>query len=674
MTDIRQFTLDFFRLFGAQLDQSQNNGVLVTLTPELAEHFGKPQLNLAFSTAEASVYHDLVVYGSRTFDAIMAYLEKTGEFARLLLPARHAADGKGLPGGVALYRCQAVAHHAREAARPVAVFNFHITYRADDKVEELYALALDAEGQPVETFEAMLQDAGPLEADSRFGAAKLDESLLPALAAEARKRVLFHADVRCAELEKDILPRLHKMLSRLVTYYEQQIAEIPDGRDPLQAEARRQELRDDLKRKIAEEVENHRLHVTDRLFSYAWLLIPAWRTELQLDNTRTALSVAIERDLYAGTLHVPRCYGCGQPAMAMGVCDGGHVACSACLATCHACGQDRCAACGVQPCTACGEFLCRACAVTCQACGGWACAEHSSRCPICKDVTCSACQGVCSVCGTAQCRVHLVLDHVSRELVCRACAITCPACEQPSAHTGACATCGQVFCQACMGTCYACGKLVCPGHSVKDDLTGDVACSACAATCSICQKRTVHAHPCTVCGVEACLNCLAVCKTCQQVACSTHRATCSTCGATHCLKHIAACSVCGRFVCSEHSLACPDCDDVVCEKHRARCVLCGQEYSARGINAQGLCVMCAGVENASIVAHMGREPLASDERVKPLLEGYTWRMASNRCYRVYLGQRTLGRALIVADSEWNVIDVRKVGMLGSLLGQKLSRK
>ena len=72
MSDLRQFTLDFFEQFSAHLDASNGNGVLVTLTPELAAHFGKPQLNLAFSTAETSVYHDLVVYGSRTFDAIMA--------------------------------------------------------------------------------------------------------------------------------------------------------------------------------------------------------------------------------------------------------------------------------------------------------------------------------------------------------------------------------------------------------------------------------------------------------------------------------------------------------------------------------------------------------------------------------------------------------------------------
>ncbi|MBN1888640.1 MAG: hypothetical protein JW850_11640 [Thermoflexales bacterium] len=621
---LRQFTLDFFQQFGAEIEADSGkgapflNGVRVKLTPELAAHFGKPYLHLVFSAAEASVYHDLIVYGSRTFDGIMAYLERVGEFTRQALPALHAGDGETLPAEISLNRCRLADLHAYASSRPVVAFNFHITYRSDDKVEELYSMALDGEGRVIENFHSLLQAAGPELADSASAPFPNGEPFpngVVELAVEARKHASFHADVRCAELEQDILPRLHKALSRLVTYYEEQIAEIYDGRNPAQAEERRQMMRDDLKRKIAEETENHRLRVTVRLFSFAVILSPTWRTEARLDNTRTALTVGIERDLYTGQLYLPGCHACGSRTTSIGICDGGHVACPADLLTCFVCGQDRCTACGVQPCMGCGEPVCRACATTCQACGGWACAEHSLRCPVCQDLVCQACQGTCGACGSRQCAIHLLSDHISRELVCRTCAVTCPACEQPSAHTGTCAVCGQVFCQACLETCCICAKPLCPAH----------------------------------------------------------RAACAVCGAAHCVSHIATCTTCGCSICAEHSLACPDCDDIVCPQHTAHCALCGQAYSSKDVNAHGVCIMCASLASGPLVADMGGEAVARDKRVRAIARNYVWRKASNRLYTVYLGQRTLGKVLIVADSHDQVIELRTIGLLGSLLGRKLSR-
>jgi hypothetical protein len=494
------------------------------------------------------------------------------------------------------------------------------------------------------------------------------------LANEARKHALFHADVRCAELEQAILPRLHKALSRLVTYYEEQIAEIYDRRDPARAEERRQVMREDLKRKIAEETENHRLRVRVRLFSFAMILSPTWRTEARLDNTRTALTVDIERDLYTGQLHPPPCHACGEKMASIGICDGGHVACPADLFTCSLCGQDRCTACGVRPCTVCGEFVCQACATSCQACGGWTCPEHSLRCPVCQDMICQACQGTCSVCGSRQCAIHLLADHISRELVCRTCAVTCPACEQPSAHTGTCAACGQVFCQQCLGTCCLCAKALCPAHSLRDNTTQERVCRACAVECALCHRMVARMGPCAICGASVCLGCLVTCTVCQETVCAAHCTVCAICGAAHCVRHIATCTICGRFLCTEHSLVCPDCDDVVCPQHTASCALCGQAYSSRSINAAGLCVMCAKLEKGLMVANMEDKAVARDKRVKPLVRGYTWRKASNRRYKVYLGQRTLGKALIVADSQDQVIEVRTIGILGSLLGRKLSKQ
>jgi len=84
---LRQLALEFFRLFGAAVQANGSGPITVALTPDLAAHFGKPTLSLVFSTAELSPYHDLVAYGSRVFDRMMAYIANHGSMAREALPA-----------------------------------------------------------------------------------------------------------------------------------------------------------------------------------------------------------------------------------------------------------------------------------------------------------------------------------------------------------------------------------------------------------------------------------------------------------------------------------------------------------------------------------------------------------------------------------------------------------
>jgi hypothetical protein len=665
---LRQLALEFFRLFGADVHANGSGPITVALTPELAAHFGKPALSLVFSTAELSPYHDLVAYGSRVFDRMMAYIANHGSMARETLPAHFPElAGSRLPGELTLAGCDLAHSSGKGGWRCLIQFNFHISYRADDKREEVFSVALDEDGQPAPNMGDLLAQAAPAAAE--VGAPKL-ESLIE-LAQQAQKLALFHADQQCGEIEHDILPRLHAILSRLVTYYEQQALEIQErGDDADYAANQRQALRGDLQRKIAEELENHRLRVAVTLFSLAQVMQPTWEHSLTLRSRAggASLKLSLTRNLYTGQLALPVCHACELPTAVVGVCAHEHVSCPTCLAHCHACARDICLECGVQGCTVCKELLCQDCAVTCPACGQWACREHAARCPVCQETTCFACQDACAQCGVRQCKSHLVADYLAPgALLCSACAVICPHCGRPSAQTAHCDFCGQVFCRGCTDACYACGKIYCQPHLLADPINGGAVCKRCVIPCPHCGMETASLTICAVCGVKQCTSCLQGCAECGTMVCEDHRERCTLCGRLHCELHSDRCHMDGKTVCVAHSFACPVCGATVCHAHQKFCVVCSMAYCPDCINLDnGVCATCQQLEDSEPI-NLAQEPAGHDPDVAALATAYTWRAASNRTYVVYFGTRLMGQMTLVAGHDGKVVHTAHVKRLESLI-------
>jgi len=665
---LRQLALEFFHLFGADVQANGSSPITVALTPDLAAHFGKPALSLVFSTAELSPYHDLVAYGSRVFDRMMTYIANHGSMARETLPAHFPELAVSrLPGELTLAGCDLAHSSGKGGWRCLIQFNFHISYRADDKREEVFSVALDEDGQPAPNMGDLLQQAAPAAAD--VAAPKL-ETLIE-LAQQAQKLALFHADQQCGEMEQDILPRLHVILSRLVTYYEQQALEIQErGDDPDYAANQREALRADLQRKIAEELENHRLRVAVTLFSLAQVMQPTWEHSLTLRSRAggATLKLPLTRNLYTGQLALPVCHACDLPTAVVGVCAHEHVSCPTCLAHCHACARDICLECGVQGCTVCKELLCQDCAVTCPACGQWACREHAARCPVCQETTCFACQDACAQCGVRQCKSHLVADYLAPgALLCADCAVICPHCGRPSAQTAHCDFCGQVFCRGCTDACYACGKIYCQPHLLADPINGGAVCKRCVIPCPHCGMETASLTICAVCGVKQCTSCLQGCAECGTMVCEDHRERCTLCGRLHCELHSDRCHMDGKTVCVAHSFACPVCGGTVCHGHQKFCIVCSMAYCPDCINLDnGVCATCQQLEDSEPI-NLAQEPAGHDPDVAALATAYTWRAASNRAYIVYVGTRLMGQMTLVANHDGKVVHTAHVKRLESLI-------
>jgi hypothetical protein len=287
------------------------------------------------------------------------------------------------------------------------VFNFRAVYLSDEKQEEFITVALDSTGrlhsataQALAGLESLHAPNPPVPLDSRTLRQMLDRAT-----EQARQQV----EVRAAELERALQPRLQKILLRLTTFYRRLADEVDTG-DSGQDETARADLQHDLARKIADELERHRLRVTLSPFSYAIVLAPLARYQLALATHHTHHTLRLTQNLHTGQMEDLTCYHCQQSLEQLALCDRGHAVHPACLATCCHCERDICQTCGIQPCAVCGNPVCGDCTATCRYCSNWLCAQHVATCAICGQAYCTNhsfrcrwCKQVyCDQCGSAR--------------------------------------------------------------------------------------------------------------------------------------------------------------------------------------------------------------------------------------------------------------------------------
>jgi hypothetical protein len=277
---LRAFAQAFFSQFGAQLTTHPDE-LVVDLPPELASHFGKNRLYLVFPTAqgrgELSPHKDLLVYGSRTLDAMLAWLAHRGEVARLAYPPQVSVEFDPLPAP-SLHRPRfGVAELAAQAADHwYYVFNIHLAGVSDSRDEAFFTTALDSGGQPAPAVAGWVDRLAPLPDAPAARPIPLAAMLKQAMAITRQA-----AAPLLEQWQQAARARLDKVLLRLKNFYRQRMDEVDTG-DAAQDDAIRAELRQDLTETAAAELARHRLHVTLTPVSYALALIPAIHYRLSL--------------------------------------------------------------------------------------------------------------------------------------------------------------------------------------------------------------------------------------------------------------------------------------------------------------------------------------------------------------------------------------------------------
>ena len=691
---LADFTAAYFTQFGATVHANPSIAdarLDVQLPPELATHFGREQVHLSFHTSEPESGFELVAHGSRVFDQMMTFLDARGAFSVQRAPARYAG-GEALMSAIRPTNASVSRLRLQERTRTAFAFTWRITYRADDKRQEIYTIWMDDDGRPLtqpgaaETqtpaadLERMLADAEAVPIERNEAGELLPPKLPPLtqlvrLAEQARNYATFHADVRCVSHEAEILPRLYKTLNRLLTYYQQQIDEIQAARDP--EGERRRALEADLQRKVAEEIENHRLRVEVELLGYVALETPTAVADLTLTTGRREVTVRVEQDRYSGKLRRPPCFACGAETTDLTIDYRGHITCERCTHLCATCNELVCTTCGVAPCPVCGAENCENCGAVCWACGERACAQHISGCPTCGDNVCHSCQIECAACGVRQCKSHLRLDGVASTqdapaLICARCAVRCPGCQQYSAHTGVCSASGQRFCENCLLSCTDCGQIVGPGFYQIDPADRKPYCHACLRECPICHALSHSTTECAICQRSGCATCVKRCVVCARSVCTEHGMKMPDCGHVVCNRDLEECGICHDLVCPRCTDSCAICTRFHCERDAAGCVQCGQEYCSDCVNSTGLCATCAAADVAGVAVDRRALAWGAHEQAQAIAPHYHWVVISNRRYDIYIGEGAMmSTAVVVVDRQPDkrrVVHVRRFSALDRLRG------
>ncbi len=311
---LRTFAIDFFTHFGADVYPDELD-VLVALPPSLADTFGKPRLYLTFADEEAgadrelSPQQDLLSYGSRIFDRMMALLAGRGQQAQFSLPARRPLSLLPLLNPAAPPAAQNTIESQFETNDvPFFVFHFRASYVWTEKEEALLTVVVDAAGQLRPEKAEFLRNGSLPVADDAPGPLDSDalHRMFHCAQTEARRQVEARADA----LETDIRARLQTIAGRLTGFYRQLVAELED--DAGAADVRR-ELERDLQRKMADELERHQLRITLLPVSYAVARLPMayYRWQLTAQSGQSA-QLFLQRDLFSGQIEHFRCETCGR--------------------------------------------------------------------------------------------------------------------------------------------------------------------------------------------------------------------------------------------------------------------------------------------------------------------------------------------------------------------------
>ncbi len=408
---MRAFAESFFKHFGAQL-QTQGDEWVVDLPPDLAAVFGKPRLYLVFpdsaeASADLSPHEDLLAYGSRTFDRMLGLLSNRGEMTAVNLPRRADVTFDGDPP-LPLRNCRRLDQQLTVSDDSFYLFNFRAVFLSDEKQERFISLALDTARQPYPEILDLLTGAESHDFTVN-PTPSIEPALLRRLLAEAETLAHRQIEAETVHLEEAIRARLQKNLLRLTTYYRRLRAEVNTD-DPAQADTVRADLEQDLQRKIAEEVERHRLQVTLSPLSYALVSLPLAHCRLTLATPHTQQTVSLSQNLYTGQVEPLLCHHCQQPLDQLALCDHIHPVHPHCLDTCRRCQLEVCHTCGIQTCAICQQPVCRNCLAACAHCQRWLCADHGQTCAICGLDYCPVDRFTCRRCGQTYCRVCGELD------------------------------------------------------------------------------------------------------------------------------------------------------------------------------------------------------------------------------------------------------------------------
>lgn len=434
------FAKSFFTYLDCTLTQ-EGSRLNIKLSEKAKTQLGltDDELALRFSlkdVAEDTSPSTSFVQGSKLFEAAVRKMSQDGFYTQVSIPPQHATVAdvttlikKWSPNWTWVDKVEPL--EAENDFVRYYLFNFRVTFRSDARKDVIHTLVTDGAGRAfpelVPLFSELMRTRKANFHSVTEGSGTMHG--IKAASYRAEKDVTFWADREGMEMEKEVLPRLHKVVADLTAHYGARVSELEKD------EGTPADLKAELAQKIAEEVAKHALIVGIELVNFACVFGPATKFGFKLRRGDAVVQLRNWYDLTRDAVNPAYCAVCAEndpehatEPRAFTVCAGGHLSCERCTIKC-------------------GEKDCER--VLCSRHGGYTCKECSKSHSVC------GLHGIACDCGRQLCKPKTSNCQLCNGAKCPKCLTTCQV-----------NSCGKRLCAADFAVCYTCDKQTCRGHLI----------------------------------------------------------------------------------------------------------------------------------------------------------------------------------------------------------------
>ncbi len=617
VNEIKDFTLQILEKLGAKTEFINPDVFIANFPDSLSEEMGD-KVYLSFTPLPPELEREinefeLVVPGSDFLEKLISLARKKGGGGQRFF-LKHFYSPHETPGvnffSATLDSLQKIPHYRR-----VMEFNFRIAFLSDEKIESIYSVYLDDNGENVDM---SLEDPeeGSLISEPEEGISYSSSDIssqVEEIYEKAKEILLKKIQPQIESIEEEQKKHLSEAVARLETYYNRQ-KEYAKKKYKEEASAELEELSRELEQKKEELAEKHRLRTGVSLINFREVRVPyAGYQAVLLKGDRKEV-IHFRRDLFKGRLLRPSCSSCKKETDSVTICkDEGHILGKCCISDCSICNVECCRICSPpEKCHICESMLCEDCRALCPVCKQVYCYErHRVKCGKCNEDFCLNCTVKCSKCGGDFCPGHVFF----------------------------CSWCNKNFCSDHSGKCIKCGKEACEEHG---------------SICPVCNKYT-------------CQNCRLACEECKTYFCHRHISACYHCGKNFCTGHSGKCTECRKTVCIHDSKECPGCGLLKCNSHLSKCSLCRQEYCRACIKdkKKKLCSACFSLkklENPDEIPSIFGRHISVLSGV-PVLKLRAWKKGLTKDYIIFTASGFLSSYLFVIDRrDGSLVSHRSLGL------------
>lgn len=325
--DLRRFVTGFLERAGAVIEETGYELAEALLPDELAAQF-KDHMLLAFDyeVARENPSASFVTYGSPLLDAVARLAARYGRCTALYCPDPGQNPGRRFDREIAnrleFLRCRPPSVVYQWMAGHVFWgFYFRTVFRSYERTEELVAVVVDGySGLPVPGFERWWGTVAPAE-EPQYQLPQAESLPISALYRSACREAERKAGESALAFQRQASGRMAGEVAKVSDYYGQMARELEKkmgaAEDPAKKDRLARQLeatRLDWQRREKDTAGRYAVEVELRLDHLVAYHLPRMHIKLELQHKDRVLNTTVLYNLLSGSLELPVCPICRQPA------------------------------------------------------------------------------------------------------------------------------------------------------------------------------------------------------------------------------------------------------------------------------------------------------------------------------------------------------------------------